>query len=562
MAAELVIRGGTVVDGTGSPGRRADVAVTGGRVTGVAEGLRGDRELDAGGCVVAPGFVDIHTHYDAQVLWDPRLTPSCFHGVTTVVTGNCGFSLAPTRPAQRGLLARTLEKVEDMAAAALAEGITWEFESHQEYLAAVGRRGSALNVTAFVGHTALRLFVLGDDAYERAATPEEVATMGEVLRGGLVAGAAGFSSSFSATHLGAGSRPVPSRLADRGELLALLGVLGEVGRGVFAVSPGTGCTVDDLYDWQPGVGVPFTYGALLSSPTGVHRERLAANRDGWARGAQVWPQVTPRPATFVTSMAAPFTFNPNPAFGELGERTPEERRRAYADPRWRERARSGWDAYRQGGQQAILVPRWDAYQVATSTARPDLDGVAVAEAARRLGVPPLDALLDLALAEPDLALRVRCVFANDDEEEVAALLADDRCVLGLSDAGAHFDQICDAPQATDYLGNWVRDRGVVPLEEAVRRLTSLPAGLFGMVDRGVLRPGAWADVTVFDPATVGPGPVRRVRDFPGGTERLTADRPDGVRHVLVNGVPIRTDAVQAPPEVRPGQVVALAAGGR
>ncbi|MFI5041617.1 MAG: amidohydrolase family protein, partial [Acidimicrobiales bacterium] len=197
MSAELVIRGGVVVDGTGAPGRRADVAIAGGRVTEVGPGLAGDRVIDAGGCVVAPGFIDIHTHYDAQVFWDPALTPSCFHGVTTVVAGNCGFSIAPTRAAHRDLIARTLENVEDMDVAALAAGIPWDFETFPEYLDSVQRSGMTLNFAAYVGHTALRLFAMGDDAYERVATPEEIVRMQAIVREAMQAGAAGFATSFA-----------------------------------------------------------------------------------------------------------------------------------------------------------------------------------------------------------------------------------------------------------------------------------------------------------------------------------------------------------------------------
>ena len=219
--ADLVIRGGTVLDGSGEPGVRADVAVTDGHVSAIGDRLTAARELDASGCVVTPGFIDIHTHYDAQVFWDPALTPSCFHGVTTVVAGNCGFSLAPCRPEHRGLLSRTLEHVEDMDLAALEAGIPWDFETFPDYLASVGSRGVGLNFAAFVGHTAVRLFVMGDEGYERAATASEIAGMQQVVSDALDAGAAGLATSMGATHNGDGGRPVPSRRATVDELVAL-----------------------------------------------------------------------------------------------------------------------------------------------------------------------------------------------------------------------------------------------------------------------------------------------------------------------------------------------------
>ena len=236
--SELVIKGGTVIDGTGAPGVLADVAIDGGRITAIGAGLSGDRELDATGHVVAPGFIDIHTHYDAQVFWDPSLTPSCFHGVTTIVAGNCGFSIAPTRPEHHSLIARTLENVEDMDVAALEAGVPWDFSTFPEYLASVERHGIGLNFAAYIGHTALRLFVMGDEAYERAATAEEIARMQEVVREAMQAGAAGFATSFAPTHRGVDGKPVPSRFAERAEIEALLEAVGEVGLGIAAFTPG------------------------------------------------------------------------------------------------------------------------------------------------------------------------------------------------------------------------------------------------------------------------------------------------------------------------------------
>jgi len=548
MGAELVIRGGVVVDGTGAPGRRADVAIAGGRVTEIADGLEGDRVIDAGGCVVAPGFIDIHTHYDAQVFWDPALTPSCFHGVTTVVAGNCGFSIAPTRPDHRELIGRTLENVEDMDVDALAAGIPWDFETFPEYLDSVARRGTTLNFAAYIGHTALRLFAMGDAAYERAATADEVAKMQAIVREAMLAGAAGFATSFAMTHRGADGKPVPSRWAERAEIEALFDTVGSVGRGVVSVAPGEQCGVPDLYELQPRVGVPFTWGALLTLPDHRHDMMLNVHRAGVSSGADVWPQVSPRPLAFAMTLEQPFTLNVNSEFGALMAASPDVRRKAYADPAWRDRVRKVW-----AGAVGFSVPRWSTYEIQEAPAHPEVEGKRLVDVAGERD--PLDVLLDLALDEPDLGLRVRCILANDDTEAVARLLVEEHCTLGLSDAGAHVGQLCDAPQATDLLGNWVRGRGVMPVEEAVRRLTSVQAGLFGMTDRGTLRPGAWADVAVFDPATVAPGPLRRVRDFPADSERLTADQAAGMHHVLVNGIPVVTDGERVGGDVRPGQVV-------
>ncbi|MDB4205746.1 amidohydrolase family protein [bacterium] len=546
-----VIRGGTVIDGSGTPGISADVLIAGGKIVEIGHNLVGDQVLDATGCVVAPGFIDIHTHYDAQIFWDPALTPSCFHGVTTVVGGNCGFSIAPVRPGDRELMANTMEKVEDMDPATLLEGVPWDFESFPEYLDSVEQHGSLLNFSAYVGHTAVRLYAMGDDAVGRAATADEIESMAVIVREAMEAGAVGFATSFAITHIGADGSPIPSRWADRAEIEALFTAVADTGRGIIGVNGGDNLSLRENYPLQKQIGIPFTYTAVLTNPKGGHLKALEINRRGWEDGAEVWPQVTCRPLSFSMTMVEPFTLNTNPVFAELAAGTIEERRAAYADAGWRDRAREAWKAPR------MLVPRWDTMEVMMSAANADLVGARITDLAESTGSDPFDTLMELTLAEDDLMLRIKVVLANDDVEGIAILLQDERTTLGLSDAGAHVGQLCDAPQATDLLGNWVRDRNVMPMETAIRKLSGQQADLFGFVDRGYLRPGYWADITVFDPETIDPGPVRRVRDFPANAERLTADAPTGIRHVLVNGQPIQvdgeivTDAVNA----RPGQLL-------
>ncbi|MXZ78007.1 MAG: amidohydrolase family protein [Acidimicrobiia bacterium] len=550
MSADIVIRGGIVVDGSGEPGREADVAITGDRISEIGSGLSGKVELDAGGQVVAPGFIDIHTHYDAQVFWDPALTPSCYHGVTSVIAGNCGFSIAPTRPRHQDLIARTLENVEDMNVDSLAEGIPWDFETFPEYLDSISNRGIALNFGAYIGHTALRLFVVGDEAYERASTDEEVARMVEVVAEAIDAGAAGLATSFAMTHRGADGLPIPSRFATRDEFESLIGVLGQKRRGVVSIAPGEQIGIDDMYALQPQVGVPFTYGALLTFPNGNHEKSAAKNREAWEKGIQVWPQVTPRPLTFQMVMSDPFTLNVNPEFAALMSEDHDARLKSYDDEGWRNRTDEAFK------HQKAMKPRWETFQIAETGSRPELIGRRLTDVAEELGVRPLDVLLDTAVAD-DLTTRISCIIANDDPDGVAMLLQQDGCTLGLSDAGAHVGQLCDAPQATDFLGNWVRDRELMPMEKAVRKLSGVQADLFNLVDRGYLREGAYADVVVFDPDTVAPGPLRRIRDFPANAERLTADASVGINHVLVNGTPIRIDGEmdQSGVDAHPGDIL-------
>ena len=301
MPADIVIRGGTVFDGSGAPGRPADVAIADGVIREIGTNLRGARELDASGCAVTPGFVDIHTHYDAQVFWDPALRPSSYHGITTVVAGNCGFTIAPTRPEHRDVIVGTLENVEDMDPETLAAGIAWEFETFPEYLAAVRRRGTTLNFTAYIGHSALRLYVMGEAAYERAATADEIERMCQLVGEAIDAGAAGFSTSFSYAHRGVDGKPVPSRFSDRDEVDALFRAAGQTGKGVILITPGEQCTYADVYEWQPKVGRPFTY-PLFASPGGKHLTPVGLHEQGLIDGANVWPQVTPRPLTMQFTM--------------------------------------------------------------------------------------------------------------------------------------------------------------------------------------------------------------------------------------------------------------------
>ncbi|MGA2522320.1 MAG: amidohydrolase family protein [Acidimicrobiales bacterium] len=530
MDGDIVIRGGSLIDGNGGP-----------------------RELDASGQVVAPGFIDIHTHYDAQVFWDPWLTPSSFHGVTSVVAGNCGFSIAPIRRELAPLLARTLQHVEDMSLDTLSVGVPWdEFETFPQYLDAVERRGASLNYGCYVGHTAVRMYVMGEDAYERAATDDELARMQEVVAESMAAGAMGFASSASPTHNGDGGRPVPSRVADLEELRALLVPVRESGKGVVALLPGGVIPNRELFTIQREVGRPITWTALLTVKGYPYHEKVVAENDA-ARleGVEVWPQVSCRPLVFQMNLAEPFTLNARPSFAKLMGLDLEARMAAYRDPAWRA---ATWEEV--SGSGGGLPFNWPSVSVAESPSHPELVDRAVVDLAEERGCTPLDIVLDVSL-DDGLKTRFWSVLANNDPDGIAWLLPRDNVLLGLADSGAHVSQLCDACFATDLLGNWVRDRGVMSLERAVHKLTAEPAGVYGLTDRGSVEVGKAADICVFDPATVSPGPLRRVVDFPADGERLTADRPTGMTHVLVNGVPIRVDGEPVPDalDARPGKVL-------
>ena len=375
---------------------------------------------------------------------------------------------------------RTLENVEDMDAGSLTEGIVWDFRTYPEYLELVRSRGTVLNFTAYVGHSSVRLFVMGDDAYERAATPDEIQQMCALVVEAIDAGAAGFSTSFAYTHRGMDGKPVPSRFAEPDEVEALFLAAGSTGKGVVLATAGEQCTYADMYEYQPRIGRPFTY-PLFTLANDRHRPQLELHEAAIARGVKVWPQVTPRPLTMQFTMDSPFSLNVSPLFGALIDAEPSARLAAYADPEWRARATADL-------AEQPMAPRWETCEISESAVHPELEGRRVDELAREQGVSPLDVICEVALAE-DLHTRFRIYIANDDDGPVRDLLTNPQVALGLSDAGAHVGQLCDAPLPLDFLGQWVRDKQVMPMERAVRKLTGEPADMFGFVDRGYVREG-------------------------------------------------------------------------
>jgi N-acyl-D-aspartate/D-glutamate deacylase len=555
---DLVVRGGTLVDGTGGEPVRGDLGIRAGRIAalGQVEGAA-SRTLEADGLVVAPGFVDIHTHYDAQVMWDRMLTISPWHGVTTVVMGNCGFGVAPTRPEHRGLVMRTLEKVEGMSLAALEAGLgeAWPFETFPQYLDAVERRGTAINVAVLLGHTPLRLYVMGEAATERAATADEVARMRTLVREAVDAGAIGFATSKASTHVGYAGRPVPSRLAEYGEIEALARALGEAGRGILQATVGRDLFFKEFETLARATGRPVTWTALLAGMMGPgsHRDLLEKSRALTRQGLPVVPQVACRTLNFEFQFKEPFIFEGMSVFRPAAVADPAGKARVYADPEFRRAFKEAIDRPRPGAVFAGLS--WARTWISWCPSDPSLEERIVSEVAAERGVHPIDLALDLALAT-NLEARFRMAVFNHDEDEVAELLGEPTTVLGLSDAGAHASQLCDACFSTHLLGHWVREKGAIALSEAVRMLTSRPAEVFGITDRGRLAVGLAADVTVFDPAKVGASALRRVYDLPAGADRLVADA-SGVEAVIVNGTIVRRagrDAV-APDGTLPGALL-------
>lgn len=539
MTYDLKITGGTIVDGTGKPGFVGDLGIKDGKVValGKAEGAA-TKTIDASGKVVSPGFVDVHTHYDAQILWDRLLSISPWHGVTTTVIGNCGFGVAPTHAIHRKLILQTLEKVEGMSMDALQAGLgdVWPFETFPQYLDAVEKRGSAINIAALFGHTPLRMYVMGEASTERAATADEIKTMKKLVREAMDAGAIGFGTSVSVSHNGYAGKPVPSRQATVEEMDSLVSVMGELKRGLMQITIGRDFSTKAMAEVSRKYNVPVTWTALLSYlyGPGGHRKQLDLAAEQRKSGAMVIPQVSCRPLNFELTFAEPFIFDVMKFMNELAvedAKSPGARRRAYADPAWREKLRS---------EVTPLFQRWwDRTTIAWAPSARELEEMPLTEAAAKVGKDPVDLALDLSL-DNDLQARFRVAVMNFDEKEVAELITDPHTIIALSDAGAHANQLCDACYSTYLLGHWVREKKTFTVEQAVHNLTQRPAEMFGITDRGVLAEGRPADIVVFDPETVGPGPLKRVYDLPAGADRLVAEA-NGIAAVIVNGRLVRQD---------------------
>ena len=532
---DLVIRGAMVADGVGNPLIRADVAVSGDRIAEVGDVTESAREtVEADGLVLAPGIVDVHTHYDAQLTWESRATPSPALGVTTVVMGNCGFSIAPCPPDRREQMARNLAEVEGMSIAALEAGIDWSFEDFPDYLALLRRKGCYPNAGVFVGHSAVRTAVLGAEASERAATGDEIATMRAMVTEAVQAGAIGFATSTSINHNGDGGVPMPSRLAEDDEMRALVGVLGELGRGIFQLTVGPGMTVERLEGLAAETGRPVFMTAALHNETfpdraiGMLEDAAAAQ----SRGNAVWAQVSCQPLSMDFSMRTAFPLQSLDSWEPLHGASDDEFLSIIASRDFRDRFRDDLEKPQRG---RIFYGDWRRVEVAmaaTPAHRP-LEGETIETIAGREGRDPVDVMFDLAVDEK-LGTTFNAALLNADEAAVEGLLRHDAGLISLSDAGAHLCYLCDAGYGLHLLGHWVRDKGVFDLADGIRRITSLPARLYGIPERGEIVPGKFADLLLFDPAAVGRGALRRVDDLPGGESRLIRE-PCGVHGVWVNG---------------------------
>ncbi len=553
---DLLIRGAEVADGSGGPLRRSDVAVAGGRIVATGD-LRGEaaaRTVDAGGLVLAPGFVDIHTHYDAQITWDPVASPSTSLGVTTVVSGNCGFGIAPCRPEHRDLVARNLSQVEGMPIEALRAGIRWEYETFPEYLDMLERMGIVPNMAVFAGHSVTRTYVMGEEASLREAREDEIAAMRSLVAEALDAGAIGFASSDSHNHFGDDGLPMPSRLAAREEWDALAGTLADADHGVFQIASGPDIQVADMERWADMTGRPVFWSALLHIPAIPDRARTMLDQAAGARerGRRVFAQVTGQPVSMEFTLENAYPMGSHDAWHPLVGAGPGKIAGAIADRSFREAFRAGLAAPKP---QKIFYGDWSRVQVAeaASPGNRGLEGETIGSLAEGTGADPVDVFFDLALEE-DLKTVFVAQVQNFDEEAVEEMIKHPSSVLALSDAGAHLSFLCDAGYGLHLLSRWVREKESLTLGDAIRRLTSDQADHYGIAGRGRVREGGFADLLLFDPAAVGVSKPRRAFDLPGGASRLARD-PVGVHGVWVNGTRVWDGSAYCVDGARPGHVL-------
>ncbi|MBM3490776.1 MAG: amidohydrolase family protein [Alphaproteobacteria bacterium] len=535
---DLVIRGANVVDGLGNPAQRADVAVKDGRIAAIGTArLEAAKTIDAGGLTLAPGIIDLHTHYDAQVTWDQTCSPSPALGVTTCIMGNCGFGIVPSPPALRETIIRNLAVVEGMDLESLRQGINWEFEDFAGYLAALRRRGSYPNLATFIGHSAVRTAVMGDGAWQRKVPSDaELAEMKRLVKQALQLGAIGFASSHSLNHSGQGGIPMPSTIADLSEVEHLAMAMREVGTGVLQFSSGA-TTVEAMEELARKTGRAMFMATGVAMYNEADPERgigvFERCRQAHARGNGVYVQIPCQPLSFDFTLANAYPFFSHEAFAPYKAADEATLKRLYADPSFRAKFRDNLQAPRLG---TIFKGNFEQVVIAAVALEKNqpMQNRSVAELAKQKGVDPLDLMFELSLEE-NLETAFLGKFLNVGDDGVARLLKHEAGVIALSDAGAHTIYFCDAGFGLTMLGKWVRERRDFTLEEGVRRLTSHLADLYGIKDRGRVAPGAFADLMLFDPATVGIGDAYRVPDLPGGGKR-TLRKAKGLHGVFVNGV--------------------------
>jgi len=554
MGHDLLIKNGTVIDGSGAPRYQGDIGIQGGRIAEIGRiRTAADQVIDADGRIVAPGFIDGHTHMDAQVAWDPLGSCSCWHGVTSVVMGNCGFALAPCRPDQREWIARCLEAAEDIPTEAMMAGVNWTWETFPEYLDTVAKLPKAINYAAFLGHSALRMYTMGERALNETASDDDLRRMGKSVSEALQAGALGFSTSRATTHVTPDGSPIASRIADWSEIDYLVDVMAQQNRGIFQIGPDMSSGeahqtfLQRLQKVAVDSGRPVMFGTL-STHQGIDpypwQAQMQFLDETVARGGRMYGQTTTRPIIALFSIKSYLPFDNLPAWQALRSLPIEEQQKRFADPTVRaalvadEAAMKPRDDTFQGGGAATTDPKRPDYGNLFALKGVDWDDPTVGELARQRSQHPVEVMLDLIIEDADQLFVQPLV--NETPEEVLGMLQHPRTLATFSDSGAHVCQEMGSSLQTHLLSYWVRKREVFTLEEAVRMVTFDNASAFELSGLGLLRPGYQADLVVFDEATIKPKLPTVETDLPGGSRRLV-QKAEGIDATVVSGVPTFLD---------------------
>ncbi len=543
MAYDLLIKNGVVIDGSGGARYRADVGVSAGRIAKIGRiNEKAARVIDAEGQVVTPGFVDGHTHMDAQIFWDPIGSCSCYHGVTTVVMGNCGFTLAPCKEEQADLVFRNLERAEDISRDAMLTGIDWSWETFPEYLDTIDALPKGINYAGYIGHSALRTYVMGERAFTDVATEDDLKQMCSQVCSAVNAGAIGFSTSRTFNHITADERPVASRVAQWDEVRAIVNAMGETGKGMFEIAGETpGRDPERIRDYHQRLkdlavesGVPQTWGMFsVRAAPDFWRPYFDLLDETAQAGGRMYAQVHSRALNVLLSFEAHTPFDNWDVWRDVRALPLEEQKAKLRDPvvkaKLIEVASREYKGPRIVGAEA-RPPRWEwVYPMFDMS----YEGPSMADLAAERGVHPVELMIDLAL-EHDFKIYFRQPIANEDQSHVLEMMKHPRSVVTFSDSGAHVAQIMDSSLQTHLLSHWVREKEAFTLEEAVRQITFNTATFWGLHDRGLIREGMAADLVVFDPTTVGAQMPEVVHDLPGGGKRLK-QTAEGIKHTIVNG---------------------------
>ena len=554
---DVVFKNAYIVDGTGNPAFRGDLAVSDGLVVDRGKNLGSSKQIiDAEGYILTPGFIDTHTHYDAQLTWDPWAEPSPELGVTTLIIGNCGFTIAPCRPEHRDLTMQNLTSVEGMSLDALRKGVVWDFETFPEYMAFLERRGVGPNVAAYVGHSSVRVYAMGENASKRSSNESELQEMKEIVKESMRTGAIGFATSTFEGHNGANGIPMPSRLAEYSEMTSLINSMASTGRGIFMLTKGSKTSIRDIKGWMTGTNRPAVVAALFHNPISPDSSfrQLKSMSEATSEGIEMWGQVSCRPLTMEFTMKSPYLFEGFSSWRNAMEANNVEEYKKILDEK--SLRNSMKEELADSARIRIFNDDWSKVLIREVNNKKfkKLEGRNVKDIASEENVHAFDWLLDHSLSEGGMDTLFVAMLLNTEEKEVGKLLKSDQSTIALSDAGAHLTFFCDAGYGLHMLNHWVKNKNLMSIEEAIYRLSGRQADIYRIDQRGRLVPGQYADILMIDLDQVGVSIPFKKNDLPGGSSRLTA-KSFGVKGVWVNGIRVVEDCKLSNTKSLPGKLI-------